>query len=36
VGKALPDPPFELMTNDGPAGFNITLMQRIAAMLGRE
>jgi ABC-type amino acid transport substrate-binding protein len=24
------------MANDGPAGFDITLMQRIAAMLGRE
>jgi polar amino acid transport system substrate-binding protein len=36
VGAALPDPPFELMTGDGPAGFDITLMQRIAEKLGRE
>jgi polar amino acid transport system substrate-binding protein len=36
VGAALPDPPFELTTKDGPAGFDITLMQRIAAKLGRQ
>ena len=36
VGAALPDPPFELMTDDGPAGFDITLMQRVAAKLSRE
>jgi polar amino acid transport system substrate-binding protein len=36
VGTALPDPPFEFMTEDGPAGFDITLMQRIAETLGRE
>jgi polar amino acid transport system substrate-binding protein len=36
VGAALPDPPFELVTKDGPAGFDITLMQRIAEKLGRE
>jgi polar amino acid transport system substrate-binding protein len=36
VGAALPDPPFELMTKDGPVGFDITLMQRIAKKLGRE
>jgi polar amino acid transport system substrate-binding protein len=36
VGAALPDPPFELMTEDGPAGFDIALLQRIAAMLGRD
>jgi polar amino acid transport system substrate-binding protein len=36
VGAALPDPPFEFMTKDGPAGFDITLMQRIARELGRE
>jgi polar amino acid transport system substrate-binding protein len=35
VGAALPDPPFEFVTKDGPAGFDIALMQRIAAMLGR-
>ena len=33
---ALPDPPFEFTVNDGPAGFDITLMQRIAGMIGRE
>src|SRR5260370_40723211 len=36
VGAALPDPPFEFMTKDGPAGFDITLMQRIAEILGHE
>jgi ABC-type amino acid transport substrate-binding protein len=36
VGAALPDPPFEFITKDGPAGFDITLMQLIAAMLRRE
>jgi ABC-type amino acid transport substrate-binding protein len=36
VGAALPDPPFELMTKDGPIGFDITLMQRIAALLNHE
>jgi ABC-type amino acid transport substrate-binding protein len=36
VGAALPDPPFELMTKDGPIGFDITLMQRIAEKLERE
>jgi polar amino acid transport system substrate-binding protein len=36
VGAALPDPPFELMTKDGPAGFDIMLMQRIAEKLDRE
>jgi ABC-type amino acid transport substrate-binding protein len=36
VGAALPDPPFELMTKDGPAGFDIALMQRIAMRLGRD
>src|ERR1700726_2589941 len=35
VGAALPDPPFEFMTKNGPAGFDITLMQRIAERLGR-
>jgi polar amino acid transport system substrate-binding protein len=35
VGAALPDPPFELMAADGPAGFDVVLMQRIAALLGR-
>ena len=33
VGAAFPDPPFE--TKDGPAGFDITLMQQIAEKLGR-
>jgi ABC-type amino acid transport substrate-binding protein len=36
VGAALPDPPFELMTDDSPAGFDIALMQRIAGILGRK
>ena len=36
VGAALPDPPFELLTKDGPAGFDIALMESIAARLGRE
>jgi len=36
VGAALPDPPFELMTKQGPAGFDIALMQRIAEKLGRD
>jgi ABC-type amino acid transport substrate-binding protein len=35
VGAALPDPPFELLTKEGPAGFDIALMQRIAEKLGR-
>jgi len=35
VGAALPDPPFEMLTKDGPAGFDIALMQRIAEKLGR-
>jgi ABC-type amino acid transport substrate-binding protein len=35
VGAALPDPPFELSTPDGPAGFDVALMQRIAGRLGR-
>ncbi len=36
VGAALPDPPFEFLTGTGPTGFDIALMQRIAARLGRE
>ena len=36
VGAALPDPPFELLAKDGPAGFDIDLMKRIAQKLGRE
>jgi ABC-type amino acid transport substrate-binding protein len=36
VGAALPDPPFEFITKDGPAGFDITLMKRIAEILGRK
>jgi polar amino acid transport system substrate-binding protein len=35
VGAALPDPPFEFMTDAGPAGFDVTLMHRIASQLGR-
>jgi ABC-type amino acid transport substrate-binding protein len=36
VGAALPDPPFELLGKDGPAGFDIDLMKRIAQKLGRD
>jgi ABC-type amino acid transport substrate-binding protein len=36
VGAALPDPPFELMGTEGPAGFDIELMRRISEKLGRE
>jgi len=36
VGAALPDPPFEFMTRDGPTGFDIVLMKRIAEILGRQ
>ena len=36
VGAALPDPPFEFTTKNGPAGFDIALMRRIAEMLGRQ
>ena len=36
VGAALPDPPFEFITGNGPAGFDIALMQRIAERLGRQ
>jgi polar amino acid transport system substrate-binding protein len=35
VGAALPDPPFELMQDGKPAGFDIELTQFIAARLGR-
>lgn len=35
VGAALPDPPFEFTTESGPAGFDIDLLQRVAARLGR-
>ena len=35
VGAALPDPPFELWTASGPAGFDIDLMRLIAKALGR-
>jgi ABC-type amino acid transport substrate-binding protein len=35
VGAALRDPPFEFVRPDGPAGFDIALMQRIAAKLSR-
>jgi polar amino acid transport system substrate-binding protein len=34
VGAALPDPPFEFMDGDTPCGFDIELMQAIAAELG--
>jgi ABC-type amino acid transport substrate-binding protein len=35
VGSALPDPPFELIQSGSPAGFDVTLMQLIAAKIGR-
>ena len=35
VAAALPDPPFELMGEEGPAGFDIELMRRIAEKIGR-
>ena len=35
VGAALPDPPFEFMTEAGPTGFDVALMQQVAARLGR-
>jgi polar amino acid transport system substrate-binding protein len=35
IGAALPDPPFEFMGENGPSGFDIALMQRIAEKLGR-
>jgi polar amino acid transport system substrate-binding protein len=35
VGAALPDPPFEFIGRAGPSGFDIALMQHIAAKLGR-
>jgi len=35
-GAALPDPPFDVMDRDGPTGFDIALMQRIAQQLGHE
>lgn len=35
VGAALPDPPFDFMTSDGPTGFDVTLMQHIALQLSR-
>jgi polar amino acid transport system substrate-binding protein len=34
VGAAFPDPPFEFIGPDGPSGFDIALMQRIAGKLG--
>ena len=35
VGAALPDPPFEFTGEQGPSGFDIALMQRIAGKIGR-
>jgi len=34
VGSALPDPPFEFMDGDNARGFDVELMQAIAAELG--
>jgi polar amino acid transport system substrate-binding protein len=36
VGAALPDPPFEFLGKDGPMGFDIDWMKRIARKLGRD
>jgi polar amino acid transport system substrate-binding protein len=36
VGAALPDPPFEFTDTNGPAGFDIELMKRVARKIGRE
>ena len=36
MGAALPDPPFEFTGKDGPEGFDVGLMQRIAAKLNRD
>ncbi len=36
VGAALPDPPFEFMTDAGSAGFDVELMQLVARQLNRE
>jgi ABC-type amino acid transport substrate-binding protein len=35
VGAALPDPPFDFLAADGPAGFDVALMRHVAALLGR-
>ena len=35
AGAALPDPPFEFVEKSVPSGFDIALMQHIAAKLGR-
>jgi ABC-type amino acid transport substrate-binding protein len=36
VGAALPDPPFEFMTDAGPTGFDVELVRLIAGHLDRE
>lgn len=36
VGAAVPDPPFELMRDGAPAGFDIALMRAVCAELGLE
>ena len=36
VGAALPDPPFDLMTDAGPAGFDIALMRRITEAIRQQ
>lgn len=36
VGAALPDPPFEFVGRNGPAGFDIELMRRVATKIGRD
>jgi polar amino acid transport system substrate-binding protein len=35
VAAALPDPPFEFTGTEGPAGFDIELMRKIAGKIGR-
>jgi ABC-type amino acid transport substrate-binding protein len=34
VGAALPDPPFDFMDGSEPSGFDVELMQGVAAELG--
>lgn len=36
VGAAIPDPPFELVRNGAPAGFDVALMHAVCAELGLE
>lgn len=36
VASAVPDPPFEFVADDKPAGFDVELTQAIAVLLGAE